>query len=69
MYQFKKIYIFINDINDLIPVNIVKISNIQLIYNSHDFKSEKFVKIKNFCIKNKIKFYILDNYYLYKILY
>ena len=56
-----------NDINDLIPVNIVnivKISNIQIIYNSHDFKSEKFIKIKNFCIKNKIKFYILDNYKL-----
>jgi len=67
MYQFKKIYIFMNDINDLIPVNIVnivKISNIQIIYNSHDFKSEKFIKIKNFCIKNKIKFYILDNYKL-----
>ena len=64
MYQFKKVYIFINDINDIIPVNIVKISNIQIIYNSHDFKSEKFIKIKNFCIKNKIKFYILDNYKL-----
>ena len=42
--------------------NIKKISNIQIIYNSHDFKSAKFIKIKNFCIKNKIKFYILDNY-------
>ena len=64
MYQFKKVYIFIDDINDFICTKIKKISNIQIIYNSHDFKSEKFIKIKNFCIKNKIKFYILDNYKL-----
>ena len=64
MYQFKKVYIFIDDINDFICTNIKKISNIQIIYNSHDFKSEKFIKIKNLCIKNKIKFYILDNYKL-----
>ncbi len=56
MYQFKKVYIFIDDINDFICTNIKKISNIQIIYNSHDFKSEKFIKTKNFCIKNKIKF-------------
>ena len=64
MYRFNKVYIFINDINDLICKNIEKISNIHIIYNSHDFKSDKFIKLKNFCIKKKIKFYILDNYKL-----
>ena len=64
MYQFNKVYIFINDINDLIFTNIEKISNIHIIYNSHDFKSDKFIKLKNFCIKKKIKLYILDNYKL-----
>ena len=64
MYQFNKVYIFINDINDLICTNIEKISNIHIIYNSHDFKSDKFIKLNNFCIKKKIKLYILDNYKL-----
>ena len=64
MYRFNKVYIFINDINDLICTNIEKISNIHIIYNSHDFKSDKFIKLKNFCIKKKIKLYILDNYKL-----
>ena len=64
MYQFNKVYIFINDINNLIFTNIEKISNIHIIYNSHDFKSDKFIKLKNFCIKKKIKLYILDNYNL-----
>ena len=64
MYQFNKVYIFINDINDLIFTNIEKISIIHIIYNSHDYKSDRFVKLKNFCIKKKIKLYILDNYKL-----
>ena len=64
MYQFNKVYVFINNINDLIFTNIEKISNIHIIYNSHDFKSDKFIKLKNFCIKKKIKLYILDNYKL-----
>lgn len=64
MYRFNKVYIFINDINNLIFTNIEKISNIHIIYNSHDFKSDKFIKLKNFCIKKKIKIYILDNYKL-----
>ena len=55
MYQFNKVYIFINDINDLICTNIEKISNIHIIYNSHDFKSDKFIKLNNFCIKKKNK--------------
>lgn len=62
MYQFNKVYIFINDINNLIFTNIEKISNINIIYNSHDFKSDKFIKLNNFCKKKKIKLYILDNY-------
>jgi thiamine monophosphate synthase len=64
MYQFNKVYIFINDINNLIFTNIKKISNIHIIYNSHDFKSDKFIKLDNFCKKKKIKLYILDNYKL-----
>ena len=64
MYQFNKVYIFINDINNLIFTSIEKISNIHVIYNSHDFKSDKFIKLNNFCIKKKIKLYILDNYKL-----
>ena len=62
MHQFNKVYTFINDINNLIFTNIEKISNIHIIYNSHDFKSDKFIKLNNFCKKKKIKLYILDNY-------
>lgn len=51
MYQFNKVYIFINDINDLIFTNIEKISIIHIIYNSHDYKSDKFVKLKTFALK------------------
>ena len=61
MYQFNKVYIFINDINDLICTNIEKISNIHIIYNSHDFKSDKF--IKNIKL-NSSKFFITDDEYL-----
>ncbi len=64
MHQFNKVYIFINDINNLICTNIRKFSNIHIIYNSHDFKSDKFIGVKNFCTKHKINFYILDNYKL-----
>ena len=62
MYQFNKVYIFINDIDEAIAEKIAKIRNIQIIYDSHDFKNEKFIKVRNYCIKNKIKFYILDSY-------
>ena len=62
--QFNKIYIFINDIDNYISTNIRRFCNIHIIYNSHDFKSAKFIKVKNFCIKHKINFYILDNYKL-----
>jgi thiamine monophosphate synthase len=64
MYKFYKVYIFINDINNFIFTNIEKISNIHIIYNSHNFKSDKFIKLNNFCKKKKIKLYILDNYKL-----
>ena len=62
MYQFDKLYIFISDIDNFISKKIKKNSNIEIIYNSHDFKSDNFFRVKNFCTKNKIKVYVLDNY-------
>lgn len=60
-YQ-EKFYYFTTYINEQISKNVVKFRNIAIIYNSKYIENESnFLKIKNFCKKNNIKFFIIDN--------
>jgi len=60
-----KKYIFIKDLNEEIKKNIKKLRNVEIIINNIDFSEislKRFLEIQNFCQKNKIPFYIIDNY-------
>jgi thiamine-phosphate pyrophosphorylase len=60
-----KKYIFIKDLNEEIKKNIKKLCNVEIIINNIDFSEislKRFLKIQNFCQKNKIPFYIIENY-------
>ena len=60
-------YFFTNILNETIVKNIIKFRNICLIYRPEEDGSKnsiQIIKIKNFCRKNKILFYISDNYKL-----
>ena len=65
--QFNKLYkenffFFTTYINEEIRKNVVKFQNIAIIYNNKYIENENnFLKIKNFCRKNNIKFFIIDN--------
>ena len=60
-------YFFTNILNEIIINNIIKFKNICIIYRPEKDASKNLIqipKIKNFCKKNKILFYIADNYKL-----
>jgi len=60
-------YFFTNILNETISNNIIKFKNICIIYKPEKHISKNYieiVKIRNFCKKNKIKFYIFDDYKL-----
>ena len=60
-------YFFTNILNETIVKNIIKFRNICVIYRPEEDGSKnsiQIIKIKNFCRKNKILFYISDNYKL-----
>ena len=60
-------YFFTNILNETIVKNIIKFRNICVIYRPEEDGSKnpiQIIKIKNFCKKNKILFYIADNYIL-----
>jgi len=60
-----KKYIFIQNLNEEIKKNIKKLFNVEIIINNIDFSEislKRFLEIQNFCQKNKIPFYIIDNY-------
>jgi thiamine-phosphate pyrophosphorylase len=60
-------YFFTNILNETIVKNIIKFRNICVIYRPEEDGSKnsiQIIKIKNFCKKNKILFYIADNYKL-----
>ena len=60
-YQ-ENFYFFTTYINEQISKNVVKFKNIAIIYDSKYIENESnFLKIKNFCKKNNIKFFIIDN--------
>ena len=60
-YQ-ENFYFFTTYINEQIIKNVVKFKNIAIIYNDKYIDNENnFLKIKNFCKTNNIKFFIVDN--------
>ena len=65
--QFNKCYLenfyfFTTYINEQIIKNVVKFKNVAIIYNNKYIDNENnFLKIKNFCKINNIKFFIIDN--------
>ena len=58
----KEFYFFTSKINNFFEENILKFKNVSIIYNSSNINYHEFIKINNFCRKNLIKIYILDNY-------
>ena len=64
-FYFDFFYLFITNIDQQIFKNILKFKGIVIVYNqSYIADLTHFIEIKKFCKKNKIKFYILDNYKL-----
>jgi thiamine-phosphate pyrophosphorylase len=60
-------YFFTNTLNEIINQNIIKFRNICIIYRPEKDISKNFTqitKIRSLCKKNKILFYIADNYQL-----
>jgi len=60
-------YFFTNILDAIITNNIIKFKNICIIYKPEKDESKnliQIIKIKNFCKKNKISFYIADDYKL-----
>lgn len=58
-------YIFIDQLNEKIKKNIIKLKKTHLIYSLKSNKDEiykEFLQIINFTKKNKIPLYLLDNY-------
>jgi thiamine monophosphate synthase len=61
---YKKLFIFLDNINELIKINILKQHNVSIIFSKKQFDNSNFEIIKKFCKKNKIELYILDNFKL-----
>jgi thiamine monophosphate synthase len=61
---YKKLFIFLDNINELIKINILKQHNVSIIFNKKQFDNSNFEIIKKFCKNNKIELYILDNFKL-----
>ena len=60
-----KKYIFIKNLDEKIKKNIKKLNNVQIIFNNEhldSFSLKECIKIKDFCAKNKIPLYIINNY-------
>lgn len=62
LFNQKEFYFFTIELNNLFKNNILKFKNINIVYNSTSINHNEFFKINNFCKKNLIKLYILNNY-------
>ena len=63
-FRHYKYYIFVNELNETIKKNILKISNPNLILNFKIFEESSLILAKNiikFCKNHYIPFYILDD--------
>ena len=64
-FYFDFFYLFITNIDQQISKNLHKFKGIVIVYNqSYISDLTQFIKIKNLCKRNNIKFFILDNYKL-----
>ena len=57
----KEYYYFCEYLNDKIKKNILKFKVNNIIYHTNNFSYKEANNIKNFCLSNKIKFFIIDN--------
>jgi len=60
-----KKYIFIKNLDEKIKKNIKKLNNVSIIFNNDEFNEVSFkqcLAIRDFCLKNKISLYIINNY-------
>lgn len=58
----KEVFVYLDSINELIKFNILKLKNVNIIYDNSDFDKKNFVEIKNFCNQHNLNFFIKDNY-------
>ena len=58
----KEVFVYLDSINELIKINILKLKNVNIIYDNSDFDKKNFVEIKNFCNQHNLNFFIKDNY-------
>lgn len=58
----KEVFVYLDSINELIKFNILKLKKVNIIYDNNDFNKKNFLKIKNFCNRNNLNFFINDNY-------
>jgi len=59
-------YIFVKKLNENNKINIIKLINRNIIYehNQTDVSEKNLIEIKKFCLRNKTKLYIVDDYRL-----
>ena len=58
----KEVFVYLDSINEFIKFNILKIINVNIIYDNYDFSKKVFLDIKNFCKKYNLNLFIKDNY-------
>ena len=56
------IFIFIDDINKLISLNVLKFHKINLIFTGKNYNSKEFRLISEFCKKKKINLFVINDY-------
>jgi thiamine monophosphate synthase len=56
------IFIFIDDINKLTSLNVLKFQKINLIYTDKNYTDKKFQLITQFCLKKKINLFVINEY-------
>jgi len=58
----KEVFVYVDNINELIKFNIPKLKKINIIYDNDHFDKKNFEEIKNFCNQYNLNLFIKDNY-------
>jgi len=58
----KEVFIYLDNINELIKFNILKLKNVNIIFEENDFNNQVFLNIKKFCNKYHLNLFIKDSY-------